>query len=144
MLEISENPKTILHALHVDDCGEAYEQLASYPDRGKLKGREYNISSYRYETLEEIAQALVKEYDIPGGVKFVTADPTAKAPYDNVDRMLLGFSQWTGSERLRADIGWRDKRALFSRALHQYRLAYEAAVASGYTPLFFWKKAESM
>lgn len=140
VLELSENPKTILHALHVDDCGEAYEQLASYPDRGKIIGREYNISSYRYETLEEIAQELVKEYQIPGGVRFVSPDPTAKGPDVNVDRMLLGFSQWTGSERLRTDIGWRDRKALFSKALHQYRLAYEASVKSGYTPLYFWQK----
>jgi nucleoside-diphosphate-sugar epimerase len=138
--EISEKPKTILHALHVDDCGEVYEQLASYPDRGKVQGKCYNISNYRFETLEEITQALVKEYQISGGVKFLPVDPHAGSPDVNMTRFLLGFSQWTGSERLRKDVGWKDRRSLFSRALPQYRLAYEAAMASGDSEFEFWKK----
>lgn len=58
----------------MDDCAEAYVQLAEFPDRKVVKGQCYNISSHRFETLDELAQALVKEYDIPGGVKYLPGD----------------------------------------------------------------------
>jgi len=45
--------------------------------------------------------------------------------------MLMGFSQWVGSEKLRRDTGWRDRRILFSEGIRQYRGAYEAAVERG-------------
>jgi nucleoside-diphosphate-sugar epimerase len=50
--------------MHVDDCGEAYVALAEHPWRRDIGGECFNISSYRFETLEEIAEALVKEYGI--------------------------------------------------------------------------------
>jgi nucleoside-diphosphate-sugar epimerase len=127
--EIKENPQTILHALHVDDCGEAYVKLTEFPDRHVVKGQVYNISSYRFETLDEIVQALAKEYGILGGVKYLPGHFGADSrPDTDFERILLGFSQWTGSEKLRRDVGWKDERLLFSRAVHQYRLAYESAV----------------
>ena len=46
--------------------------------------------------------------------------------------MLIGFSQWTGSNKLRELTGWKDQRQLFSKGLQQYRLAYEVAIARGY------------
>ena len=64
VLELNEHPKTILHAMHVDDCGDAYVALAEHPRRGDIGGECFNISSYRFETLEEIAETLVKEYGI--------------------------------------------------------------------------------
>ncbi|KFY72620.1 hypothetical protein V499_07243 [Pseudogymnoascus sp. VKM F-103] len=126
VLEFSENPKTILHALHVDDCGEAYVALAEFPHREKLNGQCFNISSYRFETLEEIAQALVREYNIQNGVKWLPV-PQGRADVDFA-RRLIRFSQWTGSDKLRELTGWKDRRVLFSKGLKQYRLAYEAAI----------------
>jgi hypothetical protein len=46
--------------------------------------------------------------------------------------VLLGFSQWTGSDKLRKLTGWKDHRQLFSKGLKQYGLAYEVAIARGY------------
>jgi hypothetical protein len=45
-----------------------------------------------YETLGDLAQALVKEYEINGGVRCVEKE---KVNAPNVDwrRMLMGFSQ---------------------------------------------------
>jgi hypothetical protein len=31
--------------------------------------------------------------------------------------MLMAFSQWVGSEKLRRDTGWKDRRMLFSKGL---------------------------
>ena len=41
---------------------------------------------------------------------------------------MSGYSQWVGSEKLRKDVGWSDKKS----DLHQYRLASEIAAANGY------------
>jgi len=128
----------MLHALHVDSCGEAYVALAEHPDRNLVTGQCYNISSYRFETLEEIAEALAKEYEIEGGVKFLCNRDRGEDPEVKVSRMLFGFSQWTASEKLRRDTGWRDQRILFSRGLRQYRIAYEAAREEGYNAFTFW------
>ncbi|KAH8589436.1 hypothetical protein B0O99DRAFT_725355 [Bisporella sp. PMI_857] len=127
------NAQTILHALHVDDCGDAYVAIAENLE--VVKQQSYNISSYRFETLDEIAQSLAKEYGVTGGVKYL---PLNYGPDQRADtylpRVLFGFSQWTGSEKLRKDTGWEDRRLLFSEGIHQYRLAYEAATAEGYKP----------
>lgn len=122
---VEEDGNTIVHALHVDDCAEAYVALAE-AKREAVAGQCYNISSRRFETVDEVLNALVKEYGIPGGVKYVKREgapgPRAK---------LLGFSQYVGSEKLRRDTGWTDKRKLFSEGIKQYRVAYEAAVERG-------------
>lgn len=124
VLELTADPNSIMHGTHVDDCAEAYVAIAEHADRNTVKGQCYNISGGRYETLLEVADALVEEYRIKGGVKYVPE----KAKMDVV-QMLIGFSQWVGSEKLRRDVGWRDKRQPFSEAVHTYRMAYEAAVA---------------
>lgn len=122
---VEEDGNTIVHALHVDDCAEAYVALAQ-SKREVVAGQCYSISSRRFETVNEVLNALVKEYGIPGGVKYVEREgapgPRAK---------LLGFSQYVGSEKLRKDTGWTDKRKLFSEGINQYRVAYEAAVERG-------------
>ncbi|KAH8586966.1 hypothetical protein B0O99DRAFT_643117 [Bisporella sp. PMI_857] len=122
---VEEDGMTILHAIHVDDCADAYVALSECK-REIVAGQCYNISNRKYETLEEILRALVEEYRIEGGVKYVKREggpgPRAK---------LLGFSQWVGSEKLRRDTGWKDKRMLFSEGIKQYRIAYEAAVERG-------------
>ncbi|KAE8448086.1 hypothetical protein EG329_009851 [Mollisiaceae sp. DMI_Dod_QoI] len=68
--EIDEHPDTILHAMHVDDCAEAYVALAEC-ERSVVKGKCYNISAREFETLDDIAKALVKEFGIADGVKYV-------------------------------------------------------------------------
>ena len=128
ILELTADPNSIMHGTHVDDCAEAYVAIAE-ADRNVVKGQCYNTSGHRYETLEEVANALVREYKIAGGVKFLP-EPEKKGV--DVVQMLIGFSQWVGSDKLRKDVGWRDKRQLFSEALHIYRKAYEAAVAQNH------------
>jgi nucleoside-diphosphate-sugar epimerase len=122
---VEEDGLTILHAVHVDDCADAYVALAECK-REVVAGQCYNISAGKFETLEAVLSALVEEYGIEGGVKYVKREggpgPRAK---------LLGFSQWVGSEKLRRDTGWKDKRMLFSEGIKQYRIAYEAAVETG-------------
>ena len=114
-----------MHGTHVDDCAEAYVAIAE-ADRDVVKGQCNNISGHRYETLEEVASALVGEYKIAGGVKFL---PESEKKGVDVVQMLYRFSQWVGSGKLRGNIGWKDKRQLFSEGLQIYRKAYEAAVA---------------
>lgn len=59
-MEVTEDPRTILHAMHVDDCGYAYVALAEHPERNVVADQCYNISSDRYETLDEIVKASVE------------------------------------------------------------------------------------
>jgi nucleoside-diphosphate-sugar epimerase len=124
-------PSSICHALHVDDCGDAYAALASHPRPGEVEGQVFNISARRYETVDEIAKALLAEYDISSGLKYVepNALPQSENPWPPA---LIDFPQWTSSEKLRKVTGWSDVRPLFSEALHLYRLSYEAASAGGH------------
>lgn len=126
VLELTADPKSIMHGTHVDDCAEAYVAIAEHADRNVVKGQCYNVSGHRYETLEEVANALVEDYKIEGGVRYL---PEKAKTGPDVVQMLIGFSQWVGSEKLRRDVGWRDRRQPFSKAVHTYRKAYEAAVA---------------
>lgn len=90
VLEIAADQKTIMHATHVDDCAEAYVAIAE-ADREVVKGQCYNISGDRYETLEEVAIALVKEYNIADGVKFLPVKEERELDWL---QLVLGFSQW--------------------------------------------------
>ncbi|KAF4500793.1 hypothetical protein FAGAP_2992 [Fusarium agapanthi] len=67
------DPDSIMHATHVDDCGEAYLSLAELDDRRAVDGQFFNVSGYRYETLEEVAGAVTKEYSFAKGVQFILA-----------------------------------------------------------------------
>ena len=125
VMELPADPKSIMHGTHVDDCAEAYVAIAE-AERSVVKGQCYNISGRRYETLEEVANALVEDYKIKGGVRYLPEKQNAGV---DVVQMLIGFSQWVGSEKLRRHVGWNDKRQPFSEAVHTYRKAYEAAVA---------------
>lgn len=126
IFELPADARTILHAMHVDDCGEAYVALAEHADRRAVAGQCFNISASQYNTLEEIAAGLVKEYGIEGGASFVAGEREMNSL--DATGMLVGYSQWVGSEKLRALTGWTDRRQLFSLGLHAYRLAYEAAI----------------
>jgi hypothetical protein len=59
----------------------------------------------------------VNEYRIEQGMKFVKMEgrmgPRA---------VLMGFSQWVGSGKVRRDTGWRDRRMLFSEGIVGYRI----------------------
>lgn len=124
VLDLTADPNSIMHGTHVEDCADAYVAIAE-ARRDVVKGQCYNISSHRHETLSEVADALVREYKIEGGVKYL---PPPENDGVDVVQMLIGFSQWVSSEKLRKDIGWRDKRKPFSEMLHVYKKAYEAAV----------------
>ncbi|KAE8372775.1 hypothetical protein BDV26DRAFT_273461 [Aspergillus bertholletiae] len=124
-------PSSICHALHVDDCGDAYVAIAGHPRREEVEGEIFNISSRRYETVDEIATKLVAEYGITAGVKYI--DPGSLTPDENPwPPALIDFPQWTGSAKLRAVTGWHDVRPLFTEAIHTYRLAYEAAATASH------------
>lgn len=140
ILELPADPRSIMHGAHVDDCAETYVAIAEHPH--VVKGQCYNVSGHRYETLCELANALVKEYDNRDGVKFVSAEGS-KMPM--LVQMVIGSSQWVGSEKLRTDVGWKDKRVLFSEGLHAYGVAYEAAVEQKHGNVeSILRKAEAM
>ncbi|KAM0330631.1 hypothetical protein ACHAQA_003581 [Verticillium albo-atrum] len=128
-------PNAVLHALHVDDCGDAYVAIASHPARADVEGQVFNVSAHRYETVAEVASALTREYgmqDDGGGgdrVRYVQAEGL-QADANPWPPLLIDFPQWTDSSKLRRVVGWRDRRPLFSEALHTYRMAYEAAKTS--------------
>ncbi|KIH93340.1 NAD dependent epimerase/dehydratase [Sporothrix brasiliensis 5110] len=115
---------TIVHALHVDDCAEAYVAIASQPRRSEVEGHVFNISAHRDETLGEIAQAL------GGGPQYIGPSELA-ADQDLWPPGIIDFPQWTDLTKLRKVTGWQDHRPLFSEALHVYRVAAEAAEAAG-------------
>ena len=129
VLELAGDPRSILHGTHVDDCAEAYVAIAAHEDRILVRGQCYNISSRRYETLSEVANVLVKQYKIAGGVKYTAAEESSGI---DAMQMIIGFPQWVSSEKLRRDVAWTDRRQLFSEGLHIYKKAYEAAVAQNH------------
>ncbi|KAF5252595.1 hypothetical protein FANTH_2489 [Fusarium anthophilum] len=122
-------PNWICHALHIDDCAEAYVAIASAP-RETVEGEVFNISSQNFETAEKILDAIVKEYRLAGGIRYVDLKDL-KPDEDSSLAMVVGFPQWTSSQKLRRVTGWTDRRLPFSDAIHVYRLAYEAAAHEG-------------
>ncbi|SPO05437.1 uncharacterized protein DNG_08124 [Cephalotrichum gorgonifer] len=127
-LELTVDPKSIIHGLHVDDCGEAYVALAEHPDRGKVVG-EFNISGHTYETARSVWEALEHEYGIGGKVKFVRPEDAKEQTPPSL-ALIVGYSQWVSSDKIRDLTGWTDKRMLFGENISAYRRAYEAVAAS--------------
>lgn len=119
--EMKVQKDTILHGAHVDDVAESYVSIAE-AERDLVKGKVYNMSAWRYETMEEIVDALRAEYGIKSDVTW--GGQSALTP-------LLDYSQWVGSDRIRTELGWVDRRRLFSEAVGVYRKAYEEAVRVG-------------
>ncbi|TFA98855.1 hypothetical protein CCMA1212_009270 [Trichoderma ghanense] len=129
-LKIPANPNSIMHATHVDDCGLAYLAVSEQADRSAIAGKIFNISGHRYETAQEVGEALAKEYGFERGVEFVSpADAPSSFPEGL--HFVFNFSQWVSSESIRQITGWTDLRPLFSENLNVYRWAYEAALARG-------------
>ncbi|KAJ6001010.1 hypothetical protein N7481_001419 [Penicillium waksmanii] len=73
-LTIHVPPNSICHAIHVDDCGDAYVAIAGHPRREEVEGQVFNISARRYETVDEIGKALLAEYHILAGLEYVHPD----------------------------------------------------------------------
>ncbi|TEA15280.1 hypothetical protein C8034_v002699 [Colletotrichum sidae] len=130
-LVLPTSPDAILHALHVDDCGEAYVALASHPRRSEVECQVFNISAQRYETVDDVALALVREYRVEKGLEYVEASDLedGESPWP---AGIIDFPQWTDSSKLTSLTGWKHRRPLFSEGLHTYRIAYEAAKTAGH------------
>ena len=132
-LVLPGHPRSILHGTHLEDCAEAYVAVAAKAEIAK--GQCYNVSGRRYETLEVVATALVREYGIEGGIRYESSsaenEERSTMPLDFF-ALLCGFGQWVGSEKVRRETGWQDRRRLFSKGLKAYRLAHEAAAEEGH------------
>ncbi|KXH68870.1 NAD dependent epimerase/dehydratase [Colletotrichum salicis] len=127
-------PNSILHALHVDDCGDAYVAIASHPKVSEIDGQAFNISAQSYETLDKVAKALAKEYQVKNGLKYIDE---ADAKEDEIwPPSIINFPQWTDSTKLTKLTGWKHRRPLFTESMHVYRLAYEATKAAGHENIF--------
>lgn len=129
-LTLDVSPKSIMHMVHVDDCGEAYLALGQHRERGAVAGQCFNISAARYETAQSVLEALAIEYGIAGGAACVDT-AGAGSGTTPILRGLFGYSQWCSSGKIRALTGWDDRRIPFGEDVHTYRLAYEGAVKLG-------------
>lgn len=120
--------RTIADSVHVDDCGEAYVALAEHKRRDEVAGQVFNISTgEKYETLRQIADALDTAYELEHKIEFV------EPPRGEVDlsSALFDWTQWIGSEKIRALTGWSDKRPMFAQGVERYKREYEEAVKKG-------------
>lgn len=121
VLRIIGDPDAIMHALHVDDCADAYVCLAEH-DRAVVSGRAFNISNERYDTARGIGEALSRSYGLTLAFEPAPADISLWSAHG-----LANFSQWVSSDELRALTGWRERKPTFAEGVQQYRIAYEAA-----------------
>ncbi|KXJ97064.1 hypothetical protein Micbo1qcDRAFT_5144 [Microdochium bolleyi] len=122
-IQLSLEGRSIMHAMHVDDCAKAYLALAEHSARDAVAGQCFNISSSSYETCESIINALAREYGIREDIAFMGEDKDTPADLAN----LFGFSQWVDSSKLRRLTGWYERRASFVENISVYRRAYESA-----------------
>lgn len=130
-LTIPGNPNSIMHALHVDDCAEAYLALATHKDRSEVAGQAFNISGYRYETMGEVTEALARAYGFPGGVEYIPQEEAGES-FPSGLHFVFSFSQWVGSDKIRRVTGWKDKRTLFSENADVHRRSYERLKQGGH------------
>ncbi|EXJ86841.1 hypothetical protein A1O3_03795 [Capronia epimyces CBS 606.96] len=121
VVTIPSTPTSILHGTHIDDVGAAYVALATAP-RHIVAGQAYNISAHRYETLAEIV-AVVERVE---GVKVSYGD-AASGSNTTFLKAFFDFPQWVGSDKLRRDTGWSDKKSLFHEGYQVYRNTYRLA-----------------
>ncbi|KAL2865426.1 NAD-dependent epimerase/dehydratase family protein [Aspergillus lucknowensis] len=102
--ELPVVPNSIFHTVHVDDCGDACVAIENHPQREDIVGQVFNISARQYETVDQIARALLAEYDIRGGLRYV--EPGSLLPSENPwPPALIDFPQWTGSDQIRKVTG---------------------------------------
>lgn len=122
-LRFQADPRTILHSLHVDDCGDAYAALADRENREDVRGQCFNISpGERHETLQDVDLALRRLYGIQ--------QETVYDPPEDIESadLVAGFSQWVGSQKIRELTGWKEKRPLFAEGIERYKQEYESAL----------------
>ncbi|KAK3175835.1 hypothetical protein K4F52_009942 [Lecanicillium sp. MT-2017a] len=147
ILKLPQNPGTIMHGIHVDDCGDAYVALAktaiggapssaapgrSTSGRKSIAGEAFNISSGQYETLGQVGAALAAEYGFTRGVQFnVKSDELPAELRGQETSLVFGYSQWVSSEKIRAVTGWNDMRPLFHQNIKVFRNAYHATLELG-------------
>ncbi|KAH7040835.1 uncharacterized protein B0I36DRAFT_371308 [Microdochium trichocladiopsis] len=125
-IEVPLEGRSIMHALHVDDCAEAYLALAEHSGRNAIAGQCFNISSSSFETTDQVVQALARDYSI--AEKVLCVGETSETPGHLAN--IFGYSQWVDSSKIRAATGWQDKRLSFSQGIGVYRRAYEATKGS--------------
>lgn len=127
-LHFDSDPRTIVHSMNVNDCGDAYVALANHPNRSDVAGQCFNISAgKRYETLREVGHALVRLYQIPQGLQFGASERGVLEP----SNMLTNFSQYVSSEKIRSLTGWTDESPMFAQDIRRYRLEYLDAKQGG-------------
>ncbi|KAH6884167.1 hypothetical protein B0T10DRAFT_493700 [Thelonectria olida] len=131
VLTIPANPDNIMHALHVDDCAEAYVTLATHTNRREVESRAFNLSGYRYETTGEVTKALAAAYGFPDGIRFLPQED-ADESFPTGLHFVFSFSQWVGSDEIRRVTGWKDKRLLFSENVEVHRRSYERLRLGGH------------
>ncbi|PWY93469.1 nucleoside-diphosphate-sugar epimerase [Aspergillus sclerotioniger CBS 115572] len=129
VLPIPANPNVIVHGTHVDDCASVYVALAEHPQRDQIINQAFNISNARYETTAEICNAVAKSYNL--SIEYTPPKPLDGIIPGMVDA-ILNYSQWVSSDKIRHLTGWTEKRAYFADGIEEYRLSYEAAMASGH------------
>ena len=122
VLQILGDPNAVMHSLHVDDCADAYVGLAQHPKRDEVARQAFNISNGKYETAQEVGEALAKSY----GLTVEFAAPPGDLSMLSV-HALANFWQWVSSDKLRALTGWSERRSAFVEGIEEYRLAYEAS-----------------
>ncbi|KAK5414828.1 hypothetical protein LTR21_011129 [Exophiala xenobiotica] len=122
MLTIASDANAILHGTHVDDVASAYVAIAQAP-RDIVASQVYNISSRRYETLGEVAEVVQKHH----GIKVEYIDPEDGDKESYAINLLFNFPQWVGSDKLRKDTGWTDRKPLFTEGYQVYSAAHDAA-----------------
>jgi nucleoside-diphosphate-sugar epimerase len=121
-LVLPGDPHTIMHSIHVDDCGEAYVAIAEYPDRKQIAGEVFNISpGQKYETLIQMGSALEKAFQLKDAVE-CSMQPLSRT------NLVFAWSQWVGSEKLRKLTGWKDTRPMFVEDMGRYRKEFAEAV----------------
>jgi nucleoside-diphosphate-sugar epimerase len=121
-LKLPGDPRTIMHSVHVDDCGEAYLAIAEHPNRKQVAGEVFNISpGQKYETLSDVASALEKAFQLKDGVECVPQQLSRA-------NVVFAWSQWVGSEKLRQLTAWKDTRPMFAEDMGRYRKEFEEAV----------------
>ncbi|KAK5631528.1 hypothetical protein RRF57_007242 [Xylaria bambusicola] len=124
-VQLPGHPGNIYHGCHIDDCADAYVALATHPVRAEVDGECFNISGHRYETVSDVVAALSAEYGV--GITLTRTSEITK-PELQILQVILGYTQWVDSTKIRKLTEWTDRRPLFSENLPVYRRAYEAAV----------------
>lgn len=128
-LQFHSDPRTIIHSMNVNDCGEAYVALAEHSNRAQIAGECFNISAGdHYETLGDIGDALVKLYQIEEGIVFNTPETAVDITPTNA---LTNFSQFVGSGKLRELTGWSGISPMFAQDISRYWQEYEDATSAG-------------